>query len=82
MTRARHPRLIPRPISLLPPPSQSEECAQKLDRAQRLIGGLGGEKDRWAEVSAALAEVFNNITGDILIGSGVLSYMGPFTQVW
>lgn len=24
-----------------------EECRARLDRAQKLIGGLGGEKDRW-----------------------------------
>lgn len=26
--------------------TQVDLCAQKLDRAQKLIGGLGGEKDR------------------------------------
>ena len=26
---------------------QVDNCAKKLDRAQKLIGGLGGEKDRW-----------------------------------
>jgi dynein heavy chain, axonemal len=25
-----------------------EECRARLDRAQKLIGGLGGEKDRYA----------------------------------
>lgn len=25
---------------------QVDNCAKKLDRAQKLIGGLGGEKDR------------------------------------
>jgi len=61
---------------------QSDECEKKLMRAEALIGGLGGEKDRWAEVSVALGKVFDNITGDILIGSAVLSYMGPFTQLF
>lgn len=26
---------------------QVDVCAKKLERAQKLIGGLGGEKDRW-----------------------------------
>lgn len=32
-------------------------CEQKLDRAEKLIGGLGGEKTRWTETAANLAEV-------------------------
>ena len=24
-----------------------EQCALKLDRAEKLISGLGGERDRW-----------------------------------
>jgi len=32
-------------------------CEQKLDRAEKLIGGLGGEKSRWTETAANLAEV-------------------------
>lgn len=27
--------------------NEVEECRARLDRAQKLIGGLGGEKDRW-----------------------------------
>lgn len=26
---------------------QVDQCSKKLDRAEKLIGGLGGEKDRW-----------------------------------
>ncbi len=29
-------------------------CEKKLDRATKLIGGLGGEKSRWTEVSSDL----------------------------
>ena len=31
-------------------------CSKKLDRAEKLIGGLGGEKTRWTETAAALGE--------------------------
>lgn len=32
-----------------------ELCSQKLIRAEKLIGGLGGEKDRWTEAARLLA---------------------------
>ena len=31
-------------------------CGKKLDRAEKLIGGLGGEKDRWSAQAAMLGE--------------------------
>lgn len=31
-----------------------ESCSQKLIRAEKLIGGLGGEKDRWTEAARLL----------------------------
>jgi dynein heavy chain len=34
--------------------AQSIDCANKLERAEKLIGGLGGEKDRWTEASRKL----------------------------
>ncbi|BFZ17590.1 hypothetical protein BsWGS_20629 [Bradybaena similaris] len=54
-------------------------CSKKLDRAEKLIGGLGGEKDRWTEAAHSLGELYVNITGDVLISSGVVAYQGAFT---
>lgn len=31
-------------------------CTKKLDRAEKLIGGLGGEKDRWGQAAQDLGE--------------------------
>ena len=31
-----------------------DQCEKKLVRAEKLIGGLGGEKERWKEVAAGL----------------------------
>ncbi|XP_074648811.1 dynein axonemal heavy chain 3-like [Tubulanus polymorphus] len=56
-----------------------EICSQKLVRAEKLIGGLGGEKDRWTEMANMLGERYYNITGDVLISSGVVAYLGAFT---
>ncbi|XP_076020504.1 dynein axonemal heavy chain 3-like [Genypterus blacodes] len=54
-------------------------CSQKLIRAEKLIGGLGGEKDRWTEAASQLGIRYINLTGDILLSSGTVSYLGAFT---
>ena len=56
-----------------------ELCSQKLERAEKLIGGLGGEKDRWEDAAAVLGEIYIKITGDVLISSGQVAYLGAFT---
>lgn len=55
-------------------------CATQLERAQLLIGGLGGEKDRWSESATMLGIQYDNLTGDILISSAVVAYLGAFTS--
>ena len=59
---------------------QVQDCSNKLDRAQRLIGGLGGERTRWTEFAAALQSQYDNIVGDILLSSGLIAYLGAFTS--
>jgi len=54
-------------------------CSQKLDRAEKLIGGLGGEKSRWTKNAEELAEDYINITGDVLLSAAVVAYLGAFT---
>lgn len=39
-----------------------ELCSQKLIRAEKLIGGLGGEKDRWTEAARQLGIRYINTT--------------------
>ncbi|XP_014014461.1 dynein axonemal heavy chain 3 [Salmo salar] len=56
-----------------------ELCSQKLIRAEQLIGGLGGEKDRWTEAARLLGIRYTNLTGDVLLSSGTVSYLGAFT---
>lgn len=58
---------------------QVDNCAKKLVRAEKLIGGLGGEKSRWTEAAKNLQVVYDNLLGDILISAGVIAYLGPFT---
>ncbi|XP_069036810.1 dynein axonemal heavy chain 3 isoform X1 [Lepisosteus oculatus] len=54
-------------------------CSQKLVRAEKLIGGLGGEKDRWTEAARLLGIRYANLTGDVLLSSGMVAYLGAFT---
>ncbi|CAH8646661.1 unnamed protein product [Heterobilharzia americana] len=54
-------------------------CSKKLDRAEKLISGLGGEKTRWTEAAAMLKERYVNIIGDVLLSAGVVAYLGPYT---
>ncbi|KAH9628460.1 hypothetical protein HF086_005913 [Spodoptera exigua] len=54
-------------------------CSTKLIRAERLIGGLGGEKARWTELAKDLQELLSNIIGDVLLSAGCIAYLGPFT---
>ena len=59
---------------------QVNDCSQKLVRAEQLISGLGGERDRWREFSANLAEKYENVTGDIMLSAGVVAYLGSFVS--
>jgi len=59
--------------------NQVQDCEDKLRRATQLISGLGGEKHRWGEFSKVLAVQYENVTGDIMLSSGVIAYLGAFT---
>ncbi|XP_017878877.2 dynein heavy chain 3, axonemal [Ceratina calcarata] len=58
---------------------QIEYCMKKLDRAEKLLGGLSGEKNRWQEAAATLGASLRNVIGDVLLSSGVIAYFGAFT---
>ncbi|GAB1603144.1 hypothetical protein Ahia01_000594800, partial [Argonauta hians] len=60
--------------------NQVDLCTKKLERAEQLIGGLGGEKDRWSFAADSLAIQYTNLTGDILVSAGVVAYLGAFTS--
>ncbi|XP_041110137.1 dynein heavy chain 3, axonemal-like isoform X2 [Polyodon spathula] len=51
----------------------------KLERAEKLISGLGGEKERWLQISQQLQDTYQNIVGDVLLSAGLVAYLGPFT---
>ncbi|XP_052285538.1 dynein axonemal heavy chain 12-like isoform X2 [Dreissena polymorpha] len=61
---------------------QVDLCGKKLVRAEKLIGGLGGEKSRWTKAAEILQNTFDNLIGDVLISAGVIAYLGPFTSAF
>ncbi|XP_029579694.1 dynein heavy chain 12, axonemal isoform X2 [Salmo trutta] len=61
---------------------QVDLCARKLERAEKLIGGLGGEKTRWSKAADDLQNTYDNLTGDVLISAGVIAYLGAFTAAF
>ncbi|XP_064605237.1 dynein axonemal heavy chain 3-like isoform X2 [Liolophura sinensis] len=50
----------------------------KIERAEKLISGLGGERDRWTQNIKELSETFDNVVGDVLLSASVVAYLGPF----
>ncbi|XP_039605580.1 dynein heavy chain 2, axonemal [Polypterus senegalus] len=57
---------------------KSEEMEIKLDRADKLVTGLAGEKIRWESTVKDLEESMGYLVGDCLMAAAFLSYMGPF----
>ncbi|RZF35242.1 hypothetical protein LSTR_LSTR009366 [Laodelphax striatellus] len=61
---------------------EANMCWQKLQRAQQLIGGLGGEKERWTQAANSLQRAYENLAGDVLLSSAFIAYLGPFTTAY
>ncbi|KAK9884326.1 hypothetical protein WA026_005276 [Henosepilachna vigintioctopunctata] len=53
-------------------------CNDKIVRAKKLIGGLGGEKTRWTEAANLLQQKYDGLAGDILLSCGIIAYLSPF----
>ncbi len=60
----------------------AQQCADRLERAEKLLGGLAGEKDRWTVSAAQLEKDYVNVLGNVLISCGVIAYLGVFTSVY
>ena len=57
---------------------EAEMLELKLDRADKLVGGLAGERVRW-ESSVGLFDIaINNVIGDAMVAAAFGSYCGPF----
>ena len=59
--------------------AEVETCKNRLERANKLVSGLGGEKVRWTASAANLQVLYDNIVGDVLLSAGMIAYLGAFT---
>jgi len=54
------------------------DCTSRLDRAEKLIRGLGGEQNKWTAEAELLQISHQNLTGDTLLCAAYVSYLGSF----
>ena len=57
-------------------------CSVKLQRAEQLIGGLGGERHRWTAAAAALDAARASLAGDTALAAALVAYGGCFTPAF
>lgn len=57
-------------------------CGVKLDRAQKLMSGLGGEKTRWSSAADVLAAQYEQLVGDVLLAAAHIAYLGAFPSAY
>merc|ERR1712166_1211377 len=50
----------------------------KIDRGDKLISGLSGEKTRWEATLIELDEQYDFLIGDCILAAAFMSYCGPF----
>ncbi|KXZ54227.1 hypothetical protein GPECTOR_5g319 [Gonium pectorale] len=57
-------------------------CTVQLQRADKLIGGLGGERVRWQATVDQLTHDLVNVVGDVVVSAATIAYSGPFTPLY
>lgn len=55
-------------------------CEERMNRAVRLLTGLGDERVRWIGTIDNIEASIINVTGDILLSAGAIAYLTPFTD--
>ena len=59
---------------------QKETIEIQLGRADKLVVGLADEAERWRQTVKVLDVDLINLVGNVMLGAGYLSYVGPFTS--
>ena len=62
--------------------AQKDDCERKAKRAESLIDKLKSENESWVKSLAENRINRENLVGDILISSGIIAYLGVFTQIY
>ena len=57
-----------------------EQCCKKMQRAEKLIGGLSGEQNSWRVSSNQLDVKLQQLPGDILLAASIISYLGTASE--
>uniref|UniRef100_A0A7S2RVL0 Dynein heavy chain n=1 Tax=Mucochytrium quahogii TaxID=96639 RepID=A0A7S2RVL0_9STRA len=57
---------------------EAEDLENKLDRADKLVSGLAGERVRWEASIGTFDKLMHDLVGDALVAASFLSYAGPF----
>ncbi|KAJ3127608.1 Dynein heavy chain 2, axonemal, partial [Nowakowskiella sp. JEL0407] len=60
----------------------SEETELKLSRAEKLVSGLSGERERWEKSIKNFEDSMKYLPGDCLLAAAFLSYAGPFNSTY
>lgn len=58
---------------------KEKDVQKKLERANKLVGGLGSEKERWTSLCKTLEQSQGDLIGNVVLCSGAIAYQGPFT---
>ncbi|XP_011707083.1 PREDICTED: dynein heavy chain 1, axonemal-like, partial [Wasmannia auropunctata] len=61
---------------------QKQLCEERMARAIRLIVGLSDEQKRWTIMVDDIKMSLKNTVGDILLSSGAIAYLTPFTDTY
>lgn len=60
--------------------AEAAACLTRLSLAERLVGGLSSENERWGNEIEKLRNSANTLVGDCMLASGFVSYVGAFDQ--
>jgi dynein heavy chain len=55
------------------------QCEKRKGRAEKLLSRLGGANESWVTRSAELGAKYTTVTGDCLVSSGIIAYLGAFS---
>ncbi|XP_060529968.1 dynein axonemal heavy chain 7-like [Cylas formicarius] len=56
--------------------TEVDACAAKLERAQKLMDRLSGEKEKWTRASSELRRRYDLLPGDLVLSCAAVAYLG------
>lgn len=59
--------------------TEAQRTAFSLNLANRLLGGLASERQRWSALARRFRQLERSLAGDVLLASAFVAYLGPFT---